>query len=178
MNKPVESSVRDTITMKSKPLFCLALVLSGILPSFFATQSAYGYVAEVQINHTSLKTDFTFLKIKTIRLNFTNDPVIIFTVVVMPKDKHYIYSGNLKISDTNIGSHDYIVQTSVQARKLTGGLIIDEIPKSLRAKCMVFEFGVAVKYLEMSKFCVQENYDKFGSPTDYCFNLKEFADEK
>jgi hypothetical protein len=160
--------------MKPKIILCLALVFL----CSFATQRACGSVIEIQINHADLKTNFSFLKIRTVHINFTNNEVVFFTVVVIPKDKHYIYSGNLEISDTNTGSHGYIVQTSVQARKLTGGTIIDEIPKPLRAKCIVFEFGVAVKYLETSEFRVEEFYNEFASPTDYCFNLKEFADEK
>ena len=58
--------------------------------------------------------------------------------------------------------------------------MMDEIPKPLRAKCIAFEFGVAVKYLETSEFRVEETEDDEpdGAPVDYIFNLKEFADEK
>jgi len=160
--------------MKPKLILCLALVLSGI----FATQRAYSYVAEIQINHVNLKTNFSFLKIKTAHTHLTNE-VVFFTVIVIPKDNRYIYSGNLEISDTNIGSHGYIAQTKVQGRKLLNQLPIEEIPKSLRAKCIVFQFGVAVKYLETSKFWVEESYGEVDeAPIDYIFNLKEFADEK
>ncbi len=162
--------------MKPKLILCLALVFF----CSFATQRAYGYVAEIQINHANLKTDFSFLKIKTAHINFTNNEVVFFTVVVIPKDKHYIYSGNLEINDASIkGSHKVIGDTSVEARQLTGGTIFDEIPKPLRAKCIVFEFGVAVKFLETSEFRVEESYGEFdGGPSDYIFNLKEFADER
>lgn len=164
--------------MKPKFLLCLALVVF----TFAAGQSAYGFEAVIQINHANLKTDFSFLKIKTVRIDSTNNSMVFFTVVVIPKDKHFIYSGNLEISDANTGSHGYIVNTGVQPRRLTGGTIggtkFDDIPKSLRTKCIVFEFGVGAKYLETSKFSVEENYDEFSSPTDYIFNLKEFADEK
>jgi hypothetical protein len=164
------------MTMKSKLLLCLTLVFS----CSFATQRAYGYVAEVQINHANLKTDYSFLKIKTKHINLTNNEVVNFIVVVIPKDKDYIYSGTLWINDASIkGSHKTICDTLVQARKLTARTMIDEIPKPLRAKCIVFEFNVAVKYLETSEFWVEESYGEFDAgPTDYCFNLKEFADEK
>mgnify|MGYP001555831140 FL=1 len=55
---------------------------------------------------------------------------------------------------------------------------MNEIPERLRAKCIAFQFGVAVKYLEASKFTVEEIAGEFASPTDYRFNLKEFADEE
>jgi hypothetical protein len=165
--------------MKLKLILCLALVLSGV----FATQCAYGYVAEIQINHANLKTDFSFLKIKTVRINFTNDDVVVFTVIVTPKDKQQSehFEGLLEISDTNIGSHGYIAQTLVQARKLLNQLPIQEIPKPLRSKCVVFQFSVVVKYLETSEFRVEETTGDVagdGAPVDYIFNLKEFADEK
>jgi hypothetical protein len=159
--------------MKLKLILGLALVIFT-----FAAQRACGFAAEIQINHANLKTDYSFLKIKTVRIDYTNNPVVFFTVVVIPKDKHYIYSGNLEISDTNIAGHGYIARTSVQARKLLGGRFDEEIPKSLRDKCVVFEFAVAAKYLATSEFRVEEFYNEFGSPADYIFNLKEFADEK
>jgi hypothetical protein len=87
-------------SMKPKIILCLALVLSGI----FTIQHAYGFVAEIQINHTNLKTDYSFLKIKTVRLNFTNNPVVVFTVIVVPKDKLQQsdnFEGWLEISDAN-----------------------------------------------------------------------------
>jgi hypothetical protein len=164
--------------MKPKFILCLALVLSGS----FTTQRAYGYVAEIRINHANLKTDYSFLKIKTVRLNFTNDPVVFFTVIVMPKGKRQQsehFKGNLEINDASMtNSQKVICYTSVEARKLTGGTIFDEIPKSMRAKCIVFEFGVAVKFLETSEFRVEETAGEFDPLADYCFNLKEFADDK
>jgi hypothetical protein len=172
--------------MNSKFILYLAFVLNGI----FATQRAYSYGVEIQINHANLKTDYSFLKIKTVCLNFTNNPVVVFTVIVVPKNKqynysiipenkHYSYSGTLEISDANSGSNGYIAQTSVQARKLPRGQVIEEIPKALRDKCVVFEFGVAVKYLATSEFRVEEIYGEFDdAPQDYIFNLKEFAEEK
>ena len=163
--------------MKPKLILCLALVLSGV----FASQRAYGYVAEIQINHANLKADFSFLKIKTVHINLTNDEVVFFTVMVIPKDKQQSerFEGHLEINDASIkGSHKVIAYTLVEARKLTDGTIIEEIPKQLRAKCVVFQFSVAVKYLETSEFRVEETSGEFDSPTDYCFNLKEFADEK
>jgi hypothetical protein len=157
--------------MNSKLLLCLALVLSGI----FATQHAYGYVAEIQIKPANLKTDYSFLKIKTVRLGFTNDRVVLFTVVVTPKDKRQQsehFEGNLGINDTN----GYIASTSVQAR---AGGFTEDIPKPLRGKCIVFQFTVAAKYLETSEFRVEETYGELdGAPVDYIFKLKEFADEK
>ena len=167
--------------MKPKLILCHALVLSGIFLCFFATQSAYGFVGEIQINHTNLKSDYSFLKIKTVHLNFTNNPVVFFTVIVIPKDKRQQsehFEGHLGINDPSIKDiHKVIGYTSVEARKFTG-TIIEEIPKPLRDKCIAFEFGVAVKYLEASEFRVEEMAGEFASPTDYCFNLKEFADEK
>jgi len=167
--------------MNPKILLCLALVLSGGLFGFFTPQCAYGYVAEIHLNHSDLKTDFSFLKIQTVRLNFTNDEMVAFTVVVMPKDKHLPenFHGRLDINDAGIkGSHNSIANMSVRAFKLTGGTIMNEIPKPLRAKCVVFYFSVAAKYLEASEFRVEETTSMFASPTDYIFNLKEFAGEK
>ena len=166
--------------MKFKLILCLALVLSGI----FAMQRAYGLVVEIQINHANLKTDFSFLKIKTAHINFTNDEVVVFTVIVIPEDKQQPehFEGRLEISDTNIGSHHgYIAQTWVQGRKLLNEWPIEEIPKWLRPKCVVFQFDVSVKYLETSEFRVEETTGDVagdGAPVDYIFNLKEFADEK
>ena len=104
--------------MKPKFLLCLALALNGI----FAVQRACGYVAEIQINHANLKTDYSFLKIKTVRLNFTNNPVVFFTVIVMPKDKQQQskhFKGRLDIYDASLkDSHKIIGYTSVGARKL------------------------------------------------------------
>ena len=48
--------VKTGQTMKSKLILWLALVLSGIC----ATQRAYGFVAEIQINHTNLIKDYSF----------------------------------------------------------------------------------------------------------------------
>ena len=151
--------------------------MSGI----FTTLHTYGFLAEIQISQANLKTDYSFLKIKTVRFNFTNDPVVYFTVIVIPRDKRQQsehFEGHLEINDASTkDSHKVICYTSVEARKFTG-TIIDEIPKPLRAKCIAFEFGVAVKYLEASQFRVEEIAGEFASPADYCFNLKEFADEK
>jgi hypothetical protein len=156
--------------MKPKLLLCLALVLSGIIFYSFATLNAYGFVAEIQINPANLKTDYSFLKINTVRVVFTNNPVVYFTVIVTPKDKRQQsdnFEGNLTINDPSIkDSHKVIGYTSVTARKSTDGTIR-------------FHFGIAVKYLETSEFRVEESYGKFGdAPIDYIFNLKEFADEK
>jgi hypothetical protein len=164
--------------MKPKLILCLALVLSCI----FATQRAYSYVAEIQINHANLKTYYSLLKIKTVLLNFTNNPVVFFTVIVIPKDKRQQsehFEGKLGINDPSIkDSHKVIGYTSVEARKYQGPFI-EEVQKSLRDKCIMFQFGVAVKYLETSEFRVEETYGELdGAPVDYVFNLKEFADEK
>src|SRR5580704_18463548 len=162
--------------MRSKLLLCLALVLSGL----FATQCAYGFVAEIQINHANLKTYCPVVTIKTTRPNWTNDEVVFFTVIVFPKDKQRSdhFSGRLEISDTDVGKHFFIALTMVEPRKYLG-LLNEEVPKSLQDKCIKFEFGVAVKYLQTSEFRVEETYGgPDGAPTDYIFNLKEFADEK
>ncbi|MGD0252485.1 MAG: hypothetical protein ABSC01_07285 [Verrucomicrobiota bacterium] len=154
--------------MKAKIILCLALVLSGI----FATQCAYGFVSEVQINHTNLIKDYSFLQINTVRIHYTNNETILFTVTVTPKEKQQSehFEGFLKINDTNIGGHGFIAQTSVGARM---------IPKALRSKSISFQFLVSAKYLETSEFRVEETYGELdGAPVDYIFNLKEFADEK
>jgi hypothetical protein len=167
--------------MKRKLILGLALVLSGSLFGLLAPQRAYGFVAEVQLNHTNLNTHYSFLKIKTVRLNFTNDEMVAFTVLVMPKDKHQPenFHASLEVNDSSInGSHHAIVSTTVQAHQLAGGIMMEEIPKPLRGKCVVFYFSVAAKYLEASEFRVEETTGMFDSPTDYCFNLKEFAGEK
>ncbi|HTB86166.1 MAG TPA: hypothetical protein VK742_21140 [Candidatus Sulfotelmatobacter sp.] len=171
--------------MKPKLLLCLALVLSGCLLGLFNPQSACGYEVVTQINHANLK-NYSFLKIKTARLNFTNNSAVWFTVIVIPKNKQKsehvdkIYLGRLVISDTN----GFIAGTSVQWRKFEGEL--PDVPKPLRAKCVVFEFVVGDKYLEKSEFKVEEFSAEEktgealigGSPTEYIFNLKEFDDEK
>jgi hypothetical protein len=148
--------------MKPKIILCLALVLSGGL-------SAFGYVAEIQINHTNLIKDYSFLQISAVRN--TNNETVFFTVTVIPKEKQQseYFSGHLRISDTNTGTQGFIAQTSVAARM---------VPKGLRSKSISFQFLVSAKYLETSEFRVQETASEFYSPTDYCFNLKEFADEK
>ncbi len=106
--------------------------------------------------------------------------MIVFTVVAIPKNKSENFRGYLEVRNTNAkGDNNYIAYTSVQGRKLTGGGIIKEIPEALRSKCVVFQFNIAVKYLETSEFRVEQTIGEFGDePTDYCFNLKEFADEK
>jgi hypothetical protein len=172
--------------MNPKLLLCLALVLSGCLIGLFNPQSACGYEVVTQINHANLKTDCSFLKIKTVRFGSTNNPAVWFTVIVIPKNKQKsehvdkIYLGRLDISDTN----GFIAGTSVHWRKLEGEL--PDVPKPLRAKCVVFEFVVGDKYLEKSEFNVEEFSAEEktgealigGSPTEYIFNLKEFDDEK
>jgi hypothetical protein len=144
--------------MKPKLILCLALVLSG----GFATQHAYGFVAEIQINHTNLTNDFSFLQISAARTHFTNNETVFFTVIVTPKVKQQPehFGGFLEISD----SHGFIAQTLVGAKA--------------RSKSMVFQFLVSAKYLETSEFRVEESRGIGASPTDYIFNLKEFADEK
>jgi hypothetical protein len=142
--------------MKSKFLPCLALVLSGTFLCFLATQSVYGYVVVQHVNHANLKTDFSFLKIKTVRFGSTNAEKVLFIVIVIPKTKQqsghveWTYTGNLGISDTN----GFIAGVSVQGRKITGEL--PEVPEPLMEKCVVFEFLVADKYLEKSEFRVEE----------------------
>jgi hypothetical protein len=160
--------------MKPKLLLCLALVLSGWLPGFFNPQSAYGFEAVIQINHANLKTDCSFLKIKTVHYGSSNNPGVFFTVFVIPKAKQKsehvdrAYLGHLGISDTN----GFIAGASVERRK--------------RDKFVVFQFSVSSKYLEKSEFNVEEvlvnektgDVSGDGAPVEYVFNLKEFADEK
>jgi hypothetical protein len=153
--------------MKPKLILCLALVLSGI----FATQRACGFVAEIQINHTNLIKDYSFLQISAVRIHYTNNETVFFTVTVIPKEKQRLeyFEGHLEIRDTNIGSLGFIAGTSVAARM---------VPKGLRSKSISFQFSVSAKYLVTSEFRVEEIAGEFDSPTDYIFNLKEFADEK
>jgi hypothetical protein len=153
--------------MKPKLLLCLALVLSGI----FTTQRAYGFVAEIQINHTNLVKDYSFLQISAVRIPYTNNETVFFTVTVTPpkKQQSEYFLGYLTISDTNTGSQGFIAQTSVAARM---------VPKGSLSKSISFQFSVCAKYLKTSEFRVEEIASEFASPTDYCFNLKEFADEK
>jgi hypothetical protein len=144
--------------MKPKLLLCLALVLSG----GFATQCTYGYEVEYQINHTNLTNDFSFLQISAARIHYTNNETVFFTVIVTPKVKQQSehFEGHLGISD----SHGFIAATLVEAKA--------------RSKSIAFQFLVSAKYLETSEFKIEEIAGEFASPTDYCFNLKEFADEK
>jgi hypothetical protein len=74
--------------MKPKLLPGLALVLSGTLFFLSATQPVYGYEVLIQLNHTNLNTDYSFLQITAVRNNATNSEVVFFTVVVIPRDKH------------------------------------------------------------------------------------------
>jgi hypothetical protein len=148
--------------MNPKIILCLALVLSGI----FASQRTYGYEEEIRINHANLKTDCSFLKIETVRINLTNDPVVFFTVIVIPKDKRQQsehFEGHLEINDAS-DSHKIIGYTTVEAHKKANGI--------------AFQFGIAVKYLETSEFRIEEQAGEFASPMGYYFNLKEFADDK
>jgi hypothetical protein len=154
--------------MKPKLILWLALVLSGIC----ATQRAYGFVAEIQINHTNLIKDYSFLQISAVRIHYTNNETVFFTVTVTPKEKQQPehFEGHLSISDTNTGSLGFIAGTSVAARM---------VPKGSRSKSISFQFSVSAKYLETSEFRVEETHGELdGAPADYIFNLKEFADEK
>jgi hypothetical protein len=167
--------------MKPKLLLGLALVLCGGLFFLSATQQAYGYEVVIQLNHTNLNTDYSFLQITAVRNHSTNNEMVFFTVIVMPKDKHQPenFTGLLVIRDSHLNKpDDFIAQTSVRARKWPGGPGLEAIPKSLWSKCIAFQFLVAAKYLETSEFVVEETPYKYGSPTGYCFNLKEFAEEK
>ena len=65
--------------MKAKIILCLALVLSGV----FVTESLCAYEVEIQLNHTNLKTNFSFLEIKTFHISYTNNDVVAFTVLVI-----------------------------------------------------------------------------------------------
>jgi len=87
---------------------------------------------------------------------------VFFTVIVTPKVKQQSehFEGHLGISD----SHGFIAATLVEAKA--------------RSKSIAFQFLVSAKYLETSEFKIEEIAGEFASPTDYCFNLKEFADEK
>src|ERR1035438_8474937 len=139
--------------MKAKIILCLALVLSGV----FVTESLCAYEVEIQLNHTNLKTNFSFLEIKTFHISYTNNDVVAFTVLVIQTNKSEKVTGYLEIRDTNAkGSNNYIVYTSVQGQKLTGGSIIEVVPEPLRSKCIVFHFSLAAKYLETSAFKVEE----------------------
>jgi hypothetical protein len=167
--------------MKPKLILCLALVLSGGLFFLSATQPVYGYEVLIQLNHTNLNTDYSFLRVTAVRNHSTNNEMVFFTVIAMPKDKHQPenFTGLLMIRDSHLNKpDDFITQTSVRARKWPAGRDLEAVPKPLRSKCIAFQFLVAAKYLETSEFMVEETPYKYGSPTGYCFNLKEFAEEK
>jgi hypothetical protein len=167
--------------MKPKSLLCLALVLSGGLIGCFNSQSAYGYQEQIRLNPANLKSDYSFVRISTLHLNLTNDEMVVYYVVVMPKDGHKPanFEGFLDVKDSNIkGRYNYIASTSVPFRKLSGGPPAEGIPESLKAKCVVFQFSIAAKYLEASEFRVEEALGKFDAGPMYCFNLKEFTADK
>jgi len=163
--------------MKPKLLLGLALVLNMLI-FLSATQPAYGYEVFIQLNHTNLNTDYSFLQITAVRNHSTNNEAVFFTVVVIPKDKHQPenFTGRLVIRDTHLNKpDDFIAQTSVRAGKWPGGLGFETVPKSLRSKCIAFQFLVAAEHLEKSEFLIEETPYPMASPTAYCFNLKEFS---
>src|SRR5665647_2438813 len=90
--------------MKPKLLLGLALVLGGALFFLSAIQPAYGYEVVIQLNHTNLNTDYSFLQITAVRNHSTNNEMVFFTVIVMPKDKHQPenFTGLLVIRDSHL----------------------------------------------------------------------------
>ncbi len=159
--------------MNSKIILCLAPVLIGGLLGLFAPQDAFGYDVPIEINHTNIKTDYSFLLIKAVHYLGTNDEMVIFRVVVMPKHKRWPddFSGLLTIKN----GEKYIAIAAVN-KSSKGGLINDpDIPKPLRAKSVEFRFYVSDKYLSDSEFRLIEGPTPSQS---YSFKLKEFADKK
>ncbi|MGA2684912.1 MAG: hypothetical protein ABSF51_07650 [Verrucomicrobiota bacterium] len=152
---------------------------------FLAAQCAKGYMEVIQINHTNLKTYCSFLKIKAVPIHQTNNECIVFTVSVIPTEKQQsdLFEGILYIGTTN----DFVAQASVQPERIFGGAYMPErilgsrlakdIPKQLKAKCVMFQFDVGVKYLAKSQFTVEEIPGP-GGGTAYTFDLKDFADDK
>ena len=144
---------------------------------FFTMQCAEGYVADVPINHTNLKTDFSFLKIKALHIHRTNDEYIVFIVSVIPT-KHQAsshFEGILYISSTN----DFVAQASVQAGKVSDERLLKDVPERLKSKCVMFEFGVSAKYLTKSQFTVEETTSPLpASATAYEISLKDFANDE
>lgn len=164
--------------MKPKLILSLALVLSGTLFFLSATQPAYSYEVLIPLNHTNLNTDYSFLQITAVRNHPTNNEAVLFTVVVIPKDKHQPenFTGLLVIRDSQQREPgDFIAQTSVRAKKWPGGPGFESIPKSMRSNCIAFQFLVAAKHLEKSEFVIEETPYPMASPTAYCFDLKEFS---
>lgn len=141
----------------------------------FAAQEAYGYDVPFEINRTNINTDYSFFLIKAVHYNKTNDEMVIFRVIVMPKDKHQPddYRGLLTIKN----GEKYVAIVAVNKSAKDGLTIDPEIPKPLRTKSVEFRFYVSAKYLSDSEFKLTEAVTKFDGPS-YLFKLKEFSDEK
>lgn len=169
------------MNMKPKFPLCFALIVSGSLLGCFNPLTANGFQAQIQIQPENLKSDYSFVRISTLHLNLTNDEMVVFYIVVMPKDGHKPanFEGFLDVKDSSVkGRYNYIASTSVPFRKLSGGPPAEGIPESLITKCVVFQFSIAAKYLEASEFRLEEALGKFDAGPMYCFNLKEFAADK
>ena len=158
--------------MKPKLILCLALVLSGVWFGFFDPQQACGYDVPFEINPTNIITDFSFLLVKSAHYGTTNDDMVIFRLVVMPKDKHQPddFGGVLTIKE----GEKYVAIVELSKSPKGGRHIYPDIPKSLMAKSVEVEFFVSSKYLSNSTVALQEG---LVGPS-YMFKLKEFAGGK
>jgi hypothetical protein len=151
--------------MKSKLLLCLALVVFA-----FDAQLVRAFDEPYEVNRTNITTRyFSFLLVKAIDIHPTNNnEVIVFRIIVMPKEKHQPeqFGASLNISDGN----KYILWAELH--KVPGYAIPDypEIPKSVKSKSVMFEFSVSTKYLANSEVELKE-----GLGCGYLLKLKEFA---
>ena len=149
--------------MKSRLIFCLALVLSG-----GCLQTIQGYQEPAyQINRTNLNTDYSFLSIKAAQGNQTNGAgEIFFTIKVLPKGGHQPehFRGYLEIYD----GEKRVVGTPVAH---------SEFPKAAGADFVEFSFIVSTRYLAHSEFRLTESvYPSSG--VSYSFKLVEFTNTK
>lgn len=164
--------------MKTKLLFTLAFVLSGCL----WPRPAQAYWVSVPVNRTNITTAAPFLRIKALPFHTTNDEVVYFTVMVTSNDKSQVVEGGLQVNDhyTQSGHKCIIANVPVQFREITDRRSMPDEIRPQPAKCTIFHFTVATRYLTDAEFCVNVSVDPklFSAGTSYCFNLKEFADEK
>ena len=154
--------------MKPKLLLCLALVVS-----MFAARQVYGYDVPFEINRKNINTDYSFLLIKAVHYNKTNDDTVIFTIIVMPRDNHQPdnFYGVLTVMD----GKKHIVTTGLWRTPKGQVRQYPDIPKPLRAKAVMFEFNISAKFISDSSVKLEEGPDLGPS---YFFKLKEFDDEK
>ncbi|MGH7249794.1 MAG: hypothetical protein ACREGC_02365 [Minisyncoccia bacterium] len=148
-----------------KLLLCLALAAFA-----FTTQQVRAFDEPYEVNRTNIATPyFSFLLVKAIHIHPTNnDEMVVFRIIVMPKDKHRpeYFGAVLSVKDDK----NYIL--AAQLRKEPEIINYPEIPKPIQAKSVMFEFSISVKYLSNSEVELNEG---LGIGCGYLIKLKDFA---